>query len=71
MTINDLANAFGYLDTLRKSGVTNMFGATPYLQREFSMSEKDAQRVLRLWMVTFDDESDPETRAMKAEKDNA
>lgn len=42
-----------YLDNLRESGVTNMYGATPYLQREFGLPEKDARTILRKWMDTF------------------
>jgi hypothetical protein len=42
-----------YLDELRDSGVTNMFGATPYLQRKFGLSQRDAKTVLVAWMETF------------------
>lgn len=42
-----------YLDDLRESGVTNMFGAGPYLQRKFSMDEKEARNWLKQWMETF------------------
>ncbi len=44
---------FDYLDALRDSGVTNMFGAVPYLQQEFpELSYDRAQTVyiLREWM---------------------
>ena len=44
---------FEYLDDLRDSGETNMFGAVPYLQREFpelGLDRKKAQRVLCVWM---------------------
>lgn len=34
-----------YLDELRESGVTNMFGATPYVQKEFGLSSRDARLV--------------------------
>jgi len=45
---------FIYLDDLRESGVTNMFGATPYLIRTFpELSEVDASNVLKSWMKTF------------------
>ena len=43
-----------YLDDLRESGVTNMFGATPYLIRTFpELSEENARKVLKNWMKTF------------------
>ena len=42
-----------YLDKLRESGVTNMFGATPYLQNEFGLEKKEARRILLYWMETF------------------
>jgi hypothetical protein len=43
-----------YLDALRESGVTNMFGAIPYLHNEFpDLSEKEARYILWYWMDTF------------------
>lgn len=48
-----LEEYFEYLDQLRESGVTNMFGAVPYLQAEFSELSFDwvrASQVLQLWM---------------------
>jgi hypothetical protein len=48
---------FDYLDTLRDSGVTNMFGATPYLQNEFEMTRKEASTVLQAWMNQFKKET--------------
>lgn len=45
-----------YLDTLRESGVTNMFGAAPFLKAEFSeLSKQDARQILQYWMKTFSD----------------
>lgn len=46
-----------YLDTLRASGVTNMFGAGPYLQKEFGLGRLDSNDVLVYWMKTFGAES--------------
>lgn len=51
---------FRYLDSLRDSGKTNMFGAVPYLQREFPELEFDqgkAQSILRAWMDAFSESS--------------
>lgn len=43
-----------YLDDLRESGETNMFGARPYLMAEFDeLSSKGASSVLAYWMHTF------------------
>ena len=45
-----------FLDKLRESGVTNMWGASPYLEDEFPddfMNEKEAGKVLTYWMKTF------------------
>jgi len=43
-----------FLDLLRESGVTNMFGARPYVEEEFPELESDqAGKVLVYWMHTF------------------
>lgn len=42
-----------YLDDLRASGATNMFGAGPYLIREFGLSRAKSHKVLTYWMETF------------------
>lgn len=44
-----------YLDALRESGVTNMYGATPYLEKAFKGLKKDKKsvKVLTYWMHTF------------------
>ncbi len=43
-----------FLDELRESGVTNMFGTRPYLMREFDLlTEKEASTVLGYWMKSF------------------
>lgn len=42
-----------YLDELRESGITNMFGACPYLMEEFDLSNTDAADVLMYWMKSF------------------
>ena len=41
---------FTYLEGLRQSGVTNMFGAGPYLEREFGLNRNEANEVLLDWM---------------------
>ena len=42
-----------YLDELRESGETNMFGAAPYVQEEFGLERDEARSVLFYWMHTF------------------
>ena len=42
-----------YLDDLRESGVTNMFGARPYVEQEFYVSKSDASTILSYWMESF------------------
>lgn len=43
-----------FLDNLRESGVTNMFGARPYLMKAFpELSPKEAVDILDYWMDTF------------------
>jgi len=47
---------YEFLYNLRESGVTNMFGATPYLIEAFSdLSQVEAREILRSWMKTFSD----------------
>lgn len=41
---------FDFLDELRLSGETNMFGAAPYLQAEFGIDKKEAREILQNWM---------------------
>lgn len=45
---------FTYLEGLRQSGVTNMFGAGPYLQREFGLDRNEAAKVLLDWMKSYE-----------------
>ena len=42
-----------FLDDLRDSGVTNMYGAVPYLEDEFDCTRSDARNWLSYWMQTF------------------
>ena len=41
---------FKFLDELRDSGKTNMYGATPYLEKRFGLTTKEATRILKLWI---------------------
>jgi hypothetical protein len=44
------------LENIRQLGVTNMFGAAPYLQEFcFELSIEEAQEVLANWMHNYDE----------------
>ncbi|KKN07455.1 hypothetical protein LCGC14_1066810 [marine sediment metagenome] len=46
-----------FLDDLRESGVTNMYGARPYLMDEFEELESEtAGNIVGYWMETFNKE---------------
>ena len=47
---------FNYLNNLRKSGITNMFGATPYLVDTFGITEATARYILLKWMDNFNED---------------
>ena len=47
---------FDYLNDLRESGATNMFGASPYLVDEFGIDKYDARKVLSKWMENFNED---------------
>ena len=42
-----------YLENLRSSGVTNMFGASPYLEQARGLSKSEAITVLSSWMEHY------------------
>jgi len=48
---------FEFLNVLRDSGATNMFGAAPYLQEEFGLSRWESRDVLISWMKSFNREN--------------
>lgn len=52
MTV-DKKHVFEYLDGLRDSGVTNMFGAAPYVEEEFGVGHREAVKFVLEWMETF------------------
>ena len=49
-----------FLNDLRESGVTNMFGASSYIVDEFDVSKKEARDLLTLWMSNFNEEGNYE-----------
>jgi hypothetical protein len=49
---------FEFLEDLRESGETNMFGAAPYLRREWpELSRTEAKDILMSWMRSYDSDS--------------
>jgi len=46
-------DVFAFLDKMRESGVTNMFGASPYIREEFPVTRYEANRLLAKWMETY------------------
>ena len=54
LTEEQLARYLQFLDQLRASGITNMFGARPFLQQEYGeLDDAQAAKVLAYWMATF------------------
>ena len=51
MSMQEQVNYF--LDDLRESGQTNMFGAAPVLQEVFGVTRHEAKDLLLNWMQTF------------------
>ena len=50
---DDYTKYFEYLVELRDSGETNMWGASPYLVREFGIDHVQAKTVLLEWIKSF------------------
>ena len=49
----DERKVFMYLDGLRDSGKTNMFGATPIIENIFGVNKSIARELLAKWMATY------------------
>ena len=49
----DKEKVFTYLDNLRESGITNMFGSAPYVAEEFDVNIREARELVSEWMRTF------------------
>ena len=45
-----------YLENLRRSGITNMYGASPYLAAAFGLDEREARKILVDWMQNYNRE---------------
>tara|TARA_Y100000310_G_C20165338_1_gene571093 strand:+ start:141 stop:326 length:186 start_codon:yes stop_codon:yes gene_type:complete len=42
-----------FLNALRESGITNMFGAGDYLMDTFDLQKAEARKILSNWMKNF------------------
>lgn len=49
-----------YLEWLRRTGQTNMFGAVPYLINEFGFNNEKAKEVLSDWMENYNSDDYPD-----------
>ena len=67
--ILEIGEYFAFLDVLKESGETNMFGAGSYLQEEFNMNKYDARKILSAWMTTFGYSNSVDLRVEQALKD--
>lgn len=65
LTREEMTEGFDYLDKLRESGRTNMWGATAYVEAELDWPKNEAKVVLLVWMETFDGETSVEDRVNK------
>jgi hypothetical protein len=54
-------SVFQFLNNLRDSGITNMFGASPYVVEAFEIPKREASMLLTLWMKNFNSEANYET----------
>ena len=62
-TLAQITEYFEYLDQLRESGVTNMYGAGAYLIRTYGISREESHDILGSWMRTFNEDDPAEKRA--------
>jgi len=46
-------DVFHFLETLRASGITNMFGAAPYIEGHFECSRQEARYWLMEWIESY------------------
>lgn len=42
-----------FLEKLRRSGITNMYAATPFLEKHFGIGFDEAQDILFDWMENY------------------
>ena len=59
-----------YLEWLRRSGITNMFEAVPYLQEAFDLSHSQAKSILLDWMHNYNPDDYEEDITIEDWKEN-
>jgi len=51
---------FIYLEELRESGITNMFGAHQYVMEDFEVSKAMAIKLVKTWMDNYNNKENKE-----------
>lgn len=59
--MTDKNKVFKYLDALRDSGVTNMFGSPAYVRKVFAVSNAESIKLVAEWMENYDKRYDQYT----------
>jgi hypothetical protein len=62
--------AFEFLDDLRESGETNMFGASSYVMGQLGHDRTTARNLVSAWMKSYDGETSAEDRAKSFENNS-
>ena len=44
-----------YLEDLRQSGETNMYGSAPYLREEFGLGRRESIKIVANWMDNYEE----------------
>lgn len=65
-TLEQLVEAFEYLDEVRESGNINMFDSSRYVAANLRHDIKTARSIVSLWMQTYNDELSITDRANNA-----
>jgi len=53
MVTKKYKDEFIFLENLRQSGITNMYGAAPYLAKAFGISLVSSRKILIIWMDNY------------------
>ena len=51
--MTDKERYFQFLSNLRETGITNMYGAGPYLESEFELTRNEARDIVLQWMKEY------------------
>lgn len=50
----DAEEVCSFLNAVRETGKSNMFGAGPSIEKAYKVKERDARTLLMYWMHTFE-----------------